>query len=25
VYNYKKNDDVSKIQIRGGCGLINIF
>jgi hypothetical protein len=25
VYNYKKNEDVSKIQIRGGCGIINIF
>jgi len=22
VYNYKKNEDVSRIQIRGGCGLI---
>ena len=25
VYNYKKNEDVSRIQIRGGCGIVNIL
>ena len=24
VYNYKKNEEVSRIQIRGGCGLIHL-
>jgi hypothetical protein len=25
LYNYKKNENVSRIQIRGGCGIINIL
>ncbi len=24
VFNYERNEDVSRIQIRGGCGIINI-
>ncbi len=25
LFNYKKNEDVSRIQIRGGCGIITIL
>jgi len=25
VFNYKKNEDVVRIQIKGGCGIINIL
>jgi hypothetical protein len=25
VFNFKKNEDVAKLQIKGGCGLINIL